>query len=829
MQSSLSELRQSVRSLAKAPGFVAAAALTLALGIGATTAIFSLVDQVTLRKLPVENPDRLALLRWQGSWCCSNTGDAAWSYPWYEDLRDKNEVFEELIGRYSMTASFGFAGESDRVPLELVTGNYFRTLGLQPALGRLIGVDDDLVPDGHPVAVLGYEMWRDRFNFDSDIVGKRIQLNGRAFDIVGVAPEGYRGMRFDTPAAMFLPVAMKKALSPGWMGGYDLERRRNRWMQVFGKLKPGVTHEEAAAAMAPLFASLVEYDLGTPEMTRIDQYGRDQFRKAKLQVQPGAQGVSQTREDARVPLWTLMGMVGLLLLIGCANVANLMIARAASRRKEIAVRLALGAGRNQILKQLMTESLLLAALGGALAIVLAVWATGFIVQVIPDPEVASQISTRPDYRILAFAAGVTLFTAFLFGLTPALQSFKVGVVSTLKDQAGAIAGGHAGLRKALVSAQVFLSLVLLVGAGLFWKTLRNLRDADPGFATDSNLVFGLEPRTSGYDLEQSRAFLSTLQQRLATLPGVRGASFALVRLLSFNEWDHNVDVKGYEEKPGENTNTHFNAVSPGFFATLDVLLLEGREFRESDADGAPPVLIVNERFAEYYFRGESAIGRIVGFWGDEWEIVGVIPNIRYEEMRDEIPRQVFSPYAQIGSTLDAHVLVRAEGDPMRLAGMVRQTVRELDANIPIYDMRTMDVQLESTLTLERAIATFGMAFGVVAALLSGIGLYGVLAFSMERRTREIGLRMALGASRANIAGLAIREVARLFVVGALLALPASYALARLVEAQLHGIAPHDPLNMLLATAGLAAIAAAAGFLPARRAAKTEPMRALRFE
>jgi predicted permease len=516
-------------------------------------------------------------------------------------------------------------------------------------------------------------------------------------------------------------------------------------------------------------------------------------------------------------------------LIGCANVANLMLARAAGRRKEVAVRLALGAGRGQIVKQLMTESLLLAAAGGALAIVLAIWTTSFIVGIIPDPAVASQISTRPDYRILAFAAAVTLLTALLFGLTPALQSFRVGVVSTLKDQAGAIAGGHAALRKSLVSAQVFLSLVLLVGAGLFWNTLRNLRDADPGFETETNLVFAVEPPTSGYDLPQSRAFLDSLRARLAALPGVRDAGFSLVRLLSGNEWDHSVDVAGYEEKPGENVNVHFNAISPGFFSTLDVPIHDGREFRESDVKGAPPVLIVNQGFVRYFFGDEPAIGRMVGFWDEQWQIVGVIPDIRYEEMRDEIPRQVFAPYAQVDATLEANVLVRAAADPMQLAGMVRQAVRELDANIPIYDMRTMDVQLESTLTLESAIATFGMAFGVVAALLSGIGLYGVLAFSMERRTREIGLRMALGASRTDIAGLAMREVTRLFAAGALLALPASYALGRLVEAQLHGVAPHDPVNMLVATAGLAAIAAAAGFVPARRAAKTEPMRALRFE
>jgi len=823
----MQDIRLAFRSLLQAPGFTIAAALTLALGIGATTAIFSLVDQVTLRKLPVEEPERLAFLRWEGNWYGSNTGDAAWSYPWYKDLRDQNEVFEELFARYSMSTGFGFADESDRVPIELVSGNYFRALGLQPVLGRLIGVDDDFVADGHPVAVLAHQTWRDRFNSDPEIVGKEIRLNGRAFDVIGVAPEEFRGVRFDHPANLFVPLAMKGALSPGWMAGYDLEKRRNRWVQVFGRLKPGIDHEQAQAALAPLFASLVEYDL--TQMGQLDEYGREQFKKSRLTVEPGALGVSRLHRQARVPLWTLMGMVGLLLLIGCANVANLMIARASSRRKEIAVRLALGAGRGQIIRQLMTESLLLASLGGALAVVVASWATSFIIQSIPDAQVASRISTQIDGRLLAFSAGVTLLTAVLFGLAPALQSFKVGVATTLKSESGSIAGGHAFVRRALVAGQIFLSLVLLVGAGLFWSTLSNLRDADPGFNTENTLVFAVEPQTSGYSLEQSRIFLRDLRDRLTALPGVRGASFSLVRLLSGNEWDHGVDVHGYEETPGENRNTHFNAVAPDFFAALDVPLVEGREFRESDSKDGPRVLIVNERFARYYFDDESALGRIVEFWGDEWTIVGVVPNIRYEELREEIPRQVFSPYMQIDTTIEAHVLVRAEGDPTQLAGDVRRTVSEFDANIPVYDMRAMDLQLEGSLTLESAIATFGMAFGVVAGLLAGVGLYGVLAFSMERRRREIGLRLALGAQRSDIALLAVNDVAKLFVVGVVLALPVAYGLGRVVQAQLHGIPPHDPLNMFLATAGLASIAAAAAFIPARRAARTEPMRALRFE
>ena len=824
------DLRQSLRLFRKSPALTAAIVGTLALGIGATTGVFTVLDQVALRPLPVKEPDRLVVLEWNGSWRGSNTGFAAWSYPWYEDLRDKSEIFEELFCRRAIPVSFGYSGESDRITAEVVSGNYFRALGLTAARGRLHGPQDDVLPGGQPVAVLAHAFWRDRFKSSGDVVGRTIQLNGRAFDVIGVAPAGFDGLEFGSTAEVFVPAAMKLELSPGWMSMYGLEQRRNRWTHVFGRLKPGVSIAQASAALAPLFASLVEYDLGQPEMADASEYARQQYRQAKVDVLPGGQGVSLRQNAARTPLWILMAMVSTLLLIGCVNIANLMLARATARQKEIAVRLAVGAGRGRIVRQLMTENVLLAVAGGLFAVLAASWTASLLVWLIPDPEAAVQISTRPDLRVLGFAALLSLATALLFGLAPAFKAVGVRVAPTLKDQASAVAGGGFGLRRALVAVQVFFSLVLLIGAGLFWRTLENLRNTDSGLDTEHTIVFALDPPRNGYNTEQSRGLLRSLRERLGALPRAEGAGVSLVRPLSGDQWDSSVQAEGYEPTPGENMQVHFNAVSPGYFDTLGVAILEGRDFRESDVEGAPKVGIVNQKFVDYFFGGEHAVGRRFGIGNEpDIEIIGVIPDLRYEDMRSEIPRQMYLPYDQTPNTLEAHLYIRTAGDPRQLAGTIRQSVREFDAGVPIYNFETMSVQVENTLTLERMIATLGAAFGALATLLSAIGLYGVLAYSMARRTREIGLRMALGAQRRNILWLAMREVVWVFSIGAAVALPAAWALARLVQSQLHGVAPYDPWNMAAAAAILAAVSAAAGLAPAARAARVEPIAALRFE
>ncbi len=633
----------------------------------------------------------------------------------------------------------------------------------------------------------------------------------------------------ETPQ-LFVPVSMKETLAAGWEQTYTLDNRRGRWLHLLGRLKPGASLQQAQASLEPLFASLIEYDLEQPEMAEVGDYRREQYRKARISVLPGAQGVSSVRDRARVPLWILMGMVGLLLLIACVNVANLMMTRAEARLREIAVRLALGAGRGRIVRQLMAECLMLAAVGGALAVPVAAWTSSFLIRLIDDPDITSTLSAQPDPRMLAFAAAVSAFTAVLFGLTPALRSVRVRVASALKSQSGSIAGGGVRLRKALVTAQVCLSLVLLIGAGLMWRSLISLGNVESGYEIERVVVFGIDPPRNGLDREQSKALLRDLRARIASLPGVEDAGYSLVRMLADDRWDTSVDVIGYEEQPDENVQVWVNAASPGYFSTMGVPIAEGRDFRESDRGDHAGVMIVNRAFADYFFKGASAIGRRIQGDGEQTvEIVGVIPNVRYGDLRDEIPRQMYFPYDAFPYTLAAHLHARTKGDPEPLIAALRSVAQDTAPNLPLYDLRTMEAQVATTLQVERVLATLGGAFGALAALLAGVGLYGVLAFSITRRTREIGLRIALGAQRGDVTWLAMREVLLLFLLGAALAVPASYGLGRLVESQLYGVSAFDLLTLGAATAFLAVVAVASALAPARRAARIQPMTALRFE
>ncbi|MBI1356482.1 MAG: FtsX-like permease family protein [Acidobacteria bacterium] len=828
------DLRYAARSIAKAPGFAAVAVLTLAVGVGAATSMFTLLDQVVLRPLPVKEPRRLAQLRWEGSWCCSNTGSAAWTYPLYEDLKAQTgDVFEEVFARYNWPASFGHGGETVRISLEMVTGNYFQALGVGAALGRTIGPDDDVHADGHPVAVLGYDFWQERFGGRRDVLGEKIQVDNREFEIIGVAARGFRGMTFQSAADVFAPSKMKPALSSGWQSSYNLTTRVSRWINVFGRLRPGMTLEKAEAALAPVFARLVEAELQDPGRQDMSEFGREQFRKATLVVMPGFQGPRNVRDKLETPLWLMLGMSGLLLAIACANVANLLIARGAARQREIAVRLALGVGRGRLLRQLLLESLMIAGGAAAAGLLLAQWTTRFLLLMLPNGADGVQIQAEPDLRVLAFTIGVAAVTAVLFGLAPGLQALRVQPAETLKSQGGSIAGGNFSVRKVLVGAQVFLSLVLLAGAGLFAHTLLNLQNLDPGFDVEPNLVFGIEPAQNGYTAERQQALVRELRSRLGALPAVEEVGVALVRVLSGNEWDNNVKVAGYEAKDGESLNIHFNAVSPGYFGALGIPVVEGRDFNNADRGEKMSVAIVNEKFAKYFFQDRSAIGRIFRLGGDDdppIEIVGVIPDVRYEGVRDDIPRQMFVPYDQASFANLAEVFVRTSGgDPVRVAAGVRQIMRELDPLVPIFDMRPMTVQLAQSLSTERLIAFLAAAFGLTAAGLCAVGLYGVLSYSVTRRTKEIGLRLALGAEPWQVRRLVAGEALRLFAVAAVFALPTAFGAARLVESQLYGIQPYDPTTLLAATVLLGAVAWLAGYGPARRAARTEPMQALRFE
>jgi predicted permease len=844
------DLRYAFRSLRKAPVFTAVAILSLALGIGANTAIFTLLDQILLRLLPVKNAQELTLLRMRGRHYGSNWGRNSISYPMYRDFQDRNPVFSVMFCRFSREVSLNFEGHTELSRAELVSGTYFPGLGVGAVLGRVLTSDDDGTPSGHPVVVLSYDYWTARFAADPQVIGKKVGVNGHNMTIVGVAQPGFDGVQLGNAAKLFIPIMMQPDLMP--QNKTMLQDRRTRFVQAFGRLKPGVTQTQAKAALQPIIHAMLEQEVLEPAFSTASPFTREEFLKCTIDVLPGTQGQASFREDLSAPLWVLMAITGAVLLIACANLANLLLARATGRYKEMAIRLAMGAGRARIVSQLLTESLLLAFLGGAAGILLAFWADRFLMAVyLPSDSQSLKISTVPDLRILLFTLAITLLTGLLFGLAPALQATNPDVAPTLKDQAGAVVGGgHSALRKALVAAQVMLSLLLLIGAGLFVKSLGNLRALGPGFPAERLIGFQTEPSLNGYTTERTKLFYRKLTDSLSALPGVQSVGLASLRILDGDEWDNSVTVEGYTApRAGDHPEPFMNSIGPNYFATMGVPLIAGREFTDKDTQRvlhmparpprnedwfAPASIIVNETFVKRYFGGRNPIGRHIGFGIDpgtklDMEIIGVVKDIKYTNLRDEIPEQAFQPYLADDYPSGMTAYLRTTVDPNQLFSAVRAKVRELDPSIPVYALRTTEEQITNSLSTERLIASLSSVFGFLATLLAIIGLYGVMAYTVARRTREIGIRMALGAAQGNVVWMVMKEVLILVGLGVGIGLPAALALTRLVRSQLFGITPNDPSTLILAAAGLALIACAAGYIPAIRASRVDPILALRYE
>jgi predicted permease len=626
----------------------------------------------------------------------------------------------------------------------------------------------------------------------------------------------------------------------------ELENRRNRWVNVFGRLRDGVSLTQAKAALQPFYHGMLEGEVRESAFNKASSYTREQFLKSWIDVLPASQGRSPLRNQLTRPLWVLMAIVGLVLIIACGNVANLLIARASGRQKEIAIRLALGASRMRVIGQLLVESTLLALLGGVAGLALASWTDNLLLRFLPNSQGNVFISSAPDWRILSFNFAIALFTGLLFGLLPALQSTRPDVAPILKDEAGNVLGGssQARFRKGLIVAQVTFSLLLLIGAGLFIRSLRNLKTLDPGFRTENLIAFSIDPTMNGYSPERTKLLYKHITESVAGIPGVTSAALSMVGLLEGNEWDSSITIEGYQAKPGENMSPHCNAVSPGYFGTMGIPLLLGRDFTLKDEHTAAPepglnipnfrVAIANEKFVKHYFGDANPIGRHIGFGIDPgtktpMEIVGVVKDAKYTSMRDEIPRQLFFPYLEsnVGGGMTGYVRTTAE--PSQMFQAVRGAVRRLDANLPVYKLRTVDELMDQSLLTERLIAILSTVFGLLATVLAIVGLYGVMAYTVNRRTREIGIRMALGAVSSNVIWLVMKEVVMLIGVGVAIGLPAAWGLSRLVQTQLYGITPNDPVTLAIATLSLVVVACAAGYIPALRATQVDPVTALHYE
>ncbi|TMB54133.1 MAG: FtsX-like permease family protein, partial [Chloroflexi bacterium] len=659
---------------------------------------------VLLRRLPVQEPERIALLTMVGSHYGNNWGGNAISYPLYEDLTRNNQVFSGMFCRFPTSVSLSFGGQTERVSAELVSGTYFPVLGVGAVLGRTFTPEEDQTPGGHPLVVLSHAYWRTRFAADPSVVGKTLILNGHNMTVLGVAAAGFDGVQLEFVPQVFVPMMMKAQMTPLWDA---LKDRRSRFVNAFGRLKPGVTLAQAKASLQPFFKGVLEMEVEEAAFRNASVEAREAFLRNVLDVLPGGQGRSYLRRQLETPLLLLMGLTGGVLLIACANVANLLIARAAARDKEIAVRLALGATRRRIVRLLLVESLVLAVLGAIAGAGMAYATDRMVFGLLPPDAASLKLSPAPDLRILLFTAAVAIVTALVFGLAPALQSTRPDLAPTLKDQAGALAGGarQARFRKALVAAQVALSLLLLVGAGLFVRSLMNLRRLGPGFPTERLLAFNLDPSLNAYKVDQSKAFYKQLTEELGGLPGVKAVGAASVGILQDNEWDSGVTVEGHLRAPQENTQAYMNSIGPGYFAALDVPVVAGRDFTVQDTaqvkhgsgddDFTPRVVIVNEKFARRFFGEASPLGRHVGFGSDpgtptDMEIVGVIKDIKYTTLRDEIPIQMFIPYLASRFVGDMTVYVRTTLAPEALVSLARDRVRKLDPHLPLYGVRTME-------------------------------------------------------------------------------------------------------------------------------------------
>jgi predicted permease len=831
-------LKLAFRTLFKTPFVTTVAALSLALGIGANTAIFSLFDEMLRQPLPVHRPERLVNLSapgvMNGSTSCSQAGscEVIFSYPMFKDLEKSPAQFSGVAAHQPFGVNIAYEKRTWNAGGVFVSGGYFPTLGLQPYLGRLLAPSDDATIGSNFVTVLSYRFWLGNLGADSSVINKSIAINGKQMTVVGVAPREFDGTTLGSRPYVFVPISMRREMHPTFN---DFENRRSYWVYVFARLKDGVTLEQAKTAINGVFKPIL-LNVEVPLQTGMSDQTLGRFKTKEVKVEDGRRGQSSVHAEAGMPIFLLFAVTGIVLLIACANIANLLLARGANRSMEMAVRLSMGATRRQLLTQLLTESVALAVIGGALSVVVAHWTLNGISAMLPD-EVIETLRISLSWTAIFFAAGISIATGLLFGFFPALQSTSPDLVTALRNNSGKLSGGRAAarFRTSLVTSQIALSMGLLMFAGLFIKSLANVSRVDLGLDVDNVTVFTISPSRNGYDSTRSKALFARVEDELRAIPGVTGVTAASVPLLAGNNWGNSVRVQGFEAGPDTDINSRFNQVGPEYFKTLNIGILAGREFTVADERGRPKVAVVNETFAKKFGLGRDAVGKRMATGGPrdttplDIEIIGLVRDAKYSDVKDTIPPQFFMPYRQAGSVGRLNLYVRGSSDPIQVLRAIPPLMARLDADLPVEDLKTLAQQVKENVFLDRMISTLAAAFALIATLLAAVGLYGVLAYSVAQRTREIGVRMALGASGGNVRAMVLRQVAIMTVIGGIIGLASAIAGGRGAKSLLYEIQSYDPWVMVGASVLLTIVALASGYVPALRASKVDPMQALRYE
>jgi len=837
----LKDLKYGFRMMAKSPGFTAVVVLCLALGIGANTAIFTIINALMLKSLPVEKPEELVLFgqgRSAGTSIIDGMPHAGeWeliSVPLFKEYRDDHLfftgvcAFQSTVSRLNLNISGSGGGAAPEAAFgKVVSGNYFSVLGVNAAMGRTLTPEDDTAEGAHPVAVISYGFWQRRFSLDASVIGRSMDINGIPFTIVGVAARGFFGESLQSdPADIWMPLSMEPQalLEPS-----RLEKRNVFWLDVMGRLKPGVSRLQAQTAVTEHFRQYLVDMVGS----KISPEDRRELAGVRIDLTPGGGGVSGLRRSYSEPLKILMALVGLVLLIACANVANLQLARASARQREISLRCALGASRSRMVRQLLTESLMLAILGGAAGTVLATWGTSLLVHLVSRGNYIP-LSVSPDSRIMGFTLLISIFTGVLFGLAPAIRAARIDLTASLKEGARNLAGhgSRFNLTKALVALQVAICLLMLVGGGLFVRTFQKLENQDLGFNRENVLLVSMNPRMAGYKPEQLPGLYRQLLERVGAVPGVKSTSIALYGLVSGSMRDSSISVQGYTPKPREETDAQIIVVGPGYVETVGMTLVAGRGIGPQDSETSSKVAVVNEELAHHYFGNQNPVGKRFGFddakHAADIEIVGVVKDAKYTEMREPSPPVILIPVFQNPDFMN-DLEIRTAANPTAVAADVRRILNDINSRLLGRKVVTLSQQVDDALSQERLIAQLSSAFGGLALLLACVGLYGVMAYAISRRTNEIGIRMALGAESHQVLWMVLKESLLLVMIGLFIGVPAVLASTRLISAQLYGVTPNDPLTIALAAVLLLAVAALAGFIPARNASHVDPMVALRYE